>query len=248
MRISLPAGLTPARLGPVDAEGQCGAGACGTVDCCHERESQTHLWEAPTGGTQGPCERGATRPHLTTEHARPGPANGRAPFSRVRLRIRRPGDSQASLDDMRQRAALVAGWLHPRPSSSLAGHGATAPVGVKQPRSARHIRTSPRPAFVFGRASRRRSLRPPFARRAGRPARSLAAAASVGVLVATCGLYVGAPDETCFGDGTVLRGGADGSLAVRALVATGVHPYGRCASEATRSAPVTEGQALQATT
>jgi hypothetical protein len=45
------AGLTPARLGAFEPVGQCGAGACGTVDCCHERESQTHPWEAPTGGT-----------------------------------------------------------------------------------------------------------------------------------------------------------------------------------------------------
>jgi hypothetical protein len=45
------AGLTPARLGAVEPVGQCGAGACGTVDCCHERESQTRNWEAPTGGS-----------------------------------------------------------------------------------------------------------------------------------------------------------------------------------------------------
>ena len=74
------AGLTPARLGPVEAEGQCGAGACGTVDCCHERESQTHLWEAPAGGTSRHCHRGATRPQLTIERALPGPAGGQARF------------------------------------------------------------------------------------------------------------------------------------------------------------------------
>src|SRR3954447_3379066 len=60
------AGLTPARLGAFKPVGQCGAGACGTVDCCHERESQTHPWEAPTGGTERPCHRGATQPELTT--------------------------------------------------------------------------------------------------------------------------------------------------------------------------------------
>jgi hypothetical protein len=48
------AGLTPARLGAVEPVRERGAGGCGTVDCCHERESQTHLWEAPLGGTYRP--------------------------------------------------------------------------------------------------------------------------------------------------------------------------------------------------
>jgi hypothetical protein len=51
---------------------QRGAGACGTVDCCHERESQTHLWEAPSGGPHRPFAQGAHQPHLTTEHAHTG--------------------------------------------------------------------------------------------------------------------------------------------------------------------------------
>jgi NAD(P)-dependent dehydrogenase (short-subunit alcohol dehydrogenase family) len=75
------AGLTPARLGPVEAEGQYGAGACGTVDCCHERESQTHTWEAPTDGTSCPGDEGATRTQLTPSvpwgpGLRPGPFFG----------------------------------------------------------------------------------------------------------------------------------------------------------------------------
>ena len=41
------AGLTPARLGAVEPMRQRGAGARRTVDCCHKRESQTRLWEAP---------------------------------------------------------------------------------------------------------------------------------------------------------------------------------------------------------
>ena len=108
------AGLTPARLGPVEAEGQCGAGACGTVDCCHERESQTHPWEAPTGGAHRPFDEGVRRKQLTTEHGSPGLPVGRPVFAcsrrlipwwgftsqprlvgegaaRCRLRIRTPG-------------------------------------------------------------------------------------------------------------------------------------------------------------
>ena len=89
------AGLTPARLGAVEPVGQCGAGARGTVDCCHERESQTHHWEGSYR------RRGASLPprsnptELKTEHAvraRPGP------FSHARHGLCRAGDSQASLE------------------------------------------------------------------------------------------------------------------------------------------------------
>ena len=72
-------GLTPARLGAFEPVGQSGAGACGTVDCCHERESQTRTWEAPPDGAWRPDYRGATRPELTTEHARSGPTHGAGP-------------------------------------------------------------------------------------------------------------------------------------------------------------------------
>ena len=75
------AGLTPARLGLVEAEGQCGAGACGTVDCCHERESQTHPWEAPTGGAHRPFDEGVRRKQVTTEHGSPGLPVGRPVFA-----------------------------------------------------------------------------------------------------------------------------------------------------------------------
>jgi hypothetical protein len=61
---------------------QRGAGACGTVDCCHERESQTHIWEAPPGGPHRPVGQGARQPHLTIEHAHPGLPVGRPPFAR----------------------------------------------------------------------------------------------------------------------------------------------------------------------
>jgi len=74
------AGLTPARLGPEEAVGQCGAGACGTVDCCHERESQTHIWEAPPGGRHRPFDQGVRRPQLTIEHAPFRPAGRQVRF------------------------------------------------------------------------------------------------------------------------------------------------------------------------
>ena len=93
VRIFAAAGLTPARLGAVEPVGQCGAGARGTVDCCHERESQTHLGRAPTGGSERPCDRGATRPQLKTEHAVPGLTR---PVFACSARPLGPGDSQAS--------------------------------------------------------------------------------------------------------------------------------------------------------
>src|ERR687896_1632725 len=48
MRILRP-GSTPARLGALEPVRQRGAGTCGTVDCCCEREGQTHTREAPSG-------------------------------------------------------------------------------------------------------------------------------------------------------------------------------------------------------
>src|SRR5215207_8345940 len=84
MRMNWAAGLTPARLGAVVRARvrQRGAGACGTVDCCHERESQTHLWEAPSGGPHRPFAQGAHQPHLTTEHAHTGLPVGRPVVAR----------------------------------------------------------------------------------------------------------------------------------------------------------------------
>ena len=69
VRIFDAVGPTPVRLGAIEPVGQSGAGACGTVDCCHERESQTRTWEAPTDGTSCPGDQGATRPQLTTKQA-----------------------------------------------------------------------------------------------------------------------------------------------------------------------------------
>jgi hypothetical protein len=71
VRIFAAAGLTPARLGAVEPVGQCGAGARGTVDCCHERESQTHYREGshrrlitslPPGSNPTPAENRASCP------------------------------------------------------------------------------------------------------------------------------------------------------------------------------------------
>jgi hypothetical protein len=42
---------------------------------CHERESQTHLWEAPPGGPYRPFGQGVRRPQLTTERAQTGLAD-----------------------------------------------------------------------------------------------------------------------------------------------------------------------------
>jgi len=41
-------------------------GACGTVDGCHGRESQTHPWKAPPGGPHRPAGQGARQPQLRT--------------------------------------------------------------------------------------------------------------------------------------------------------------------------------------
>ena len=65
---------------------QRGAGACGTVDCCHEREGQTHLWEAPPGGPHRPFGQGVRRPQLTTEHAHSG-LSPAGPFSHARIAL-----------------------------------------------------------------------------------------------------------------------------------------------------------------
>ena len=90
------AGLTPMRLGAFEPVRQRGAGAYGTVDCCHERESQTRNWKAPPDGTSRHRDNGATHSHLTTERfPRLGQRLGQ--FSHVRSRACRPRDSQASL-------------------------------------------------------------------------------------------------------------------------------------------------------
>ena len=91
-------GLTPVRLGACEPVRQRGAGDCGTVDCCHEREGQTHSWEAPTDGTSCPADQGATPPHLTTEPS----CSFAAAVLRARHRRSKPGDSQASLIPERQ--------------------------------------------------------------------------------------------------------------------------------------------------
>jgi hypothetical protein len=87
--------LTPARLGAFEPVRQRGAGACGTVDCCREREGQTHSLKAPTDGTSCPADQGATPPQLTTEPALPAGREA-GPFLRARHRRSKPGDSQAS--------------------------------------------------------------------------------------------------------------------------------------------------------
>jgi hypothetical protein len=66
--------LTPVRLGALEPVRQRGAGACGTVDCCHEREGQTHPREAPTDGTSCPADRGAAPPPADNRACSPGPA------------------------------------------------------------------------------------------------------------------------------------------------------------------------------
>ena len=92
---------------------QRGPGACGTVDCCHEREGQTHLWEAPPGGTHHPVDPGVRRPELTTERAHPSPAQARLVFARtVSVDYTRgftgqpPSQAAAGLSSSRARAGL----------------------------------------------------------------------------------------------------------------------------------------------
>src|SRR5688500_3862807 len=51
-RWSLP-GLTPALLGATEPVEKYGAGTCGTVDCCLEREDQTHRGRPPPGDVHG---------------------------------------------------------------------------------------------------------------------------------------------------------------------------------------------------
>ena len=96
--MSSAAGPTPATLGALEPVRQRGAGTCGTVDCCCERESQTHLWEAPSGGPKRPCHPGAAGHLLTTERVRAGLANARGQILRARARPQPRRDSQASLD------------------------------------------------------------------------------------------------------------------------------------------------------
>ena len=80
VRIFDAVGLTPVRLGAIEPVGQSGAGACGTVDCCHERESQTHTWEALP--TVHPVPAIRSNPAPADNRAGPqGPANGRPVFA-----------------------------------------------------------------------------------------------------------------------------------------------------------------------
>ena len=95
------AGLTPMRLGAFEPVRQRGAGACGTVDCCHERESQPRTWKAPTDGTSRHRDQGTTHSQLTTGYVAAGPGERPGPFSHALSRIRRPRDSQASLASKR---------------------------------------------------------------------------------------------------------------------------------------------------
>ncbi len=78
---------------------QRGPGACGTVDCCHEREGQTHPWEAPPGGTHRPVDPGVRGPALTTERAHPSPADAGLVFAPT-VPVDYTRDSQASLLSM----------------------------------------------------------------------------------------------------------------------------------------------------
>ncbi len=79
-------------------------GACGTVDCCHEREGQLHSWKAPPGGTHHPVDRGARHFQLTTERAHAGPGRWPGPLLRARCRLTTPSDSQASLNETPERS------------------------------------------------------------------------------------------------------------------------------------------------
>jgi len=64
-----------------EAGGQCGAGACGTVDCCCEREGQTHSGRLlpaaghipASGGSAGPSSQLST-PHSGLPSGRPSSA------------------------------------------------------------------------------------------------------------------------------------------------------------------------------
>src|SRR6516162_5558403 len=113
MRIMLPPDRRRRGLVPKEAEGQCGAGACGTVGCCCEREGQTHLWEAPAGGWLCPCYHGATQPELTTElRIRAGQMVG--PLSHARCRPQTPRDSQASHEELQQAYSQASGSRNAR--------------------------------------------------------------------------------------------------------------------------------------
>ena len=100
------AGLTPARLGAVEPVRQRGAGACGTVDCCHERESQLHTREGPPGGRHR-LHQGVIRPQLTTELALAGPWPG--PVSRAPGRNSTPG----GFTSQPPRTKRESGWRRP---------------------------------------------------------------------------------------------------------------------------------------
>ena len=100
------AGLTPARLGALEPVRQRGAGACGTVDCCHERESQLHTREGPPGGRHR-LHQGVIRPQLTTELALAGPWPG--PVSRAPGRNSTPG----GFTSQPPRTKRESGWRRP---------------------------------------------------------------------------------------------------------------------------------------
>jgi len=115
--------------------GQRGAGACGTVDCCHERERQTHNWEAPPGGPHRPFGHGAHPPDLTTERAHPGPLFDRPAFacsartSGVARFTRQPRLVAAVSGHDQIGTAETAPWERPRIS------GPPAPSGVGNDRA-----------------------------------------------------------------------------------------------------------------
>ena len=128
---------------------QRGPGACGTVDCCHERESQTHLWEAPPGGTHRPFDPGVRGPELTTEHAHPSPADAGLVFARtVSVDYTRGFTGQPR---PKRAARPPAGWLllwclqHPgiwvAPGASSSAGGPRGP-GARFPRFAGHATSS----------------------------------------------------------------------------------------------------------
>ena len=81
--------------------------ACGTVDCCHEREGQLHSWKAPPGGTHHPVDRGARHPQLTTERAHRARPMAGSVCART-LPAGHPSDSQASLQQIQQMPSVRA--------------------------------------------------------------------------------------------------------------------------------------------
>jgi hypothetical protein len=145
---------------------QRGAGACGTVDCCHGRESQTHPWEAPPGGIHRPVNQGVTPPQLTTEPAHPRP--GQRPGSRLRAQgcVIHHGDSQASLDDHRKRCGVGDAQHVRRHAAAVAGRDNAADMCCRFRPDASVIHASNRvragSALSPRRHSRRDCRSPPY--------------------------------------------------------------------------------------